>query len=74
MLQIGVLVLVLLSRSKKVKEKGLMVPPSLQSVSPLGSITLQIEQKNEEIFSQDSKTLTQFGKKKSLISLMKWMN
>ena len=51
-----------------------MVPPSLQSVSPLGSITLQIEQKNEEIFSQDSKTLTQFGKKKSLISLMKWMN
>ena len=63
MLQTGVLFLVLLSRSKKVKEKVLIVPHSLKSVSPLGSITLQIEQKNEEILSQDSKTLTQFGKK-----------
>lgn len=63
MLQTGVLFLVLLSRSKKVKEKVLIAQHSLKSVPHLGSITLQIKPKNEEIFSQDSKTLTQFSKK-----------
>ena len=63
MLQTGVLFIVLLSRSKKVKEKVLIVQHSLKSASHLGSTTLQIEQKNEDIFSQDSKTLTQFSRK-----------